>query len=159
MQEFTPTLTVLSAMITPAILILATGQLILTTSQRLARVLDRTRKLSETWDKLMDEQKNKPNEKKVDFLLLLMKRSAKRANVLQRAMSTLYIAISFFVLTSASIGFLEMFDLMVTWLPVAFGLAGILLLFYSTIILIFETHAARGSVHVETEYILKRSME
>ena len=39
--ELTSTLSVLSAMITPTVLILACGSLILTTSQRLTRVIDR----------------------------------------------------------------------------------------------------------------------
>jgi hypothetical protein len=43
MRELSAVLTVLSAMITPAVLILASGSLLLTTSQRLNRAIDRAR--------------------------------------------------------------------------------------------------------------------
>ncbi|HET7711316.1 MAG TPA: DUF2721 domain-containing protein, partial [Thermoanaerobaculia bacterium] len=44
-QGLTSVLSVLSAMITPAVLILASGSLILTTSNRLTRVVDRVREM------------------------------------------------------------------------------------------------------------------
>ncbi len=43
------TLDVLSAMITPAVLILASGSLIMTTSSRTIRVVDRIREMDYTW--------------------------------------------------------------------------------------------------------------
>src|SRR5690348_8138150 len=47
MNENFPVLGILSSMITPAVLILASGSLITTTSQRLSRVIDRVRKISQ----------------------------------------------------------------------------------------------------------------
>jgi hypothetical protein len=48
-------LTVLTSMITAALLISASGAFILSTSNRLGRVIDRVRKLSDDMDQLMQE--------------------------------------------------------------------------------------------------------
>jgi hypothetical protein len=150
LQNFNSTLAVLSAMITPAVLILATGQLILTTSQRLARALDRARKLSENLESLMDGSSK--NGKK-ELLYELMTRSARRSVKLQQAMTILYVALSIFVWTSISIGLLEVLHIVYAWIPVAFGLTGVAFLFYATILLIMETRIARGSVQIEMSYL------
>src|SRR5882762_8280998 len=47
MESVTSSLTVLTAMITPAVLISASGTMILSTSTRLGRVVDRVRSLSD----------------------------------------------------------------------------------------------------------------
>jgi hypothetical protein len=152
LQNFNSTLAVLSAMITPAVLILATGQLILTTSQRLARALDRARKLSESLESLMDGSNDSKHRKK-ELLYELMTRSARRSVKLQQAMTILYIALSIFVWTSISIGLLEVLHIVYAWIPVAFGLTGVAFLFYATILLIMETKIARGSVQIEMSYL------
>lgn len=151
MESFSSTLTALSAMITPAVLIMACGQLILATSQRLARTMDRIRKLSETIEELLEE-KVKDIKKRKDFLQMLINRSARRARKLQMAMSTLYVALSTFVCTSISIGILDVFNLPLAWIPIALGLLGAFLMFYATILLITETSIAIGSVNREVSY-------
>ncbi|HZN12060.1 MAG TPA: DUF2721 domain-containing protein, partial [Blastocatellia bacterium] len=50
-QEASSALNVLSAMFTPAVLISAAGTLIFSTSNRLARIVDRVRELSRTIEK------------------------------------------------------------------------------------------------------------
>ena len=47
------TLSVLSAMITPAVMILATSSLILTTTNRLVRIVDRVREMLPKFEKLV----------------------------------------------------------------------------------------------------------
>ncbi|PRY07427.1 uncharacterized protein DUF2721 [Pontibacter ummariensis] len=155
-----PTLSDLSAMITPVVLILAAGQLILTTSQRLARSVERARKLSEQFEELVlkKEETNSAvtdSAEKRELLYKLLTRAANRSRKLQQVMSLLYIALSIFVATSLSIGLLEVFGLLVIWVPVVLGLCGAGFLFYATILLISETRIALGAIDIEMDYLVK----
>ncbi|MDQ3537024.1 MAG: DUF2721 domain-containing protein [Bacteroidota bacterium] len=159
LSNFTSTLTALSAMITPAVLILATGQLILTTSQRLARSMDRARKLSDSLEDMKAKESLEPVKNGINkeaLLFLLLKGTARRSIKLQKAMSVLYIALSLFVCTSVSIGLLEVFGFVQGWIPVTLGLSGVALMFYATILLITETRIALGTVDKEMEYLLMK---
>jgi hypothetical protein len=153
-SDTTSTLTALSAMITPAVLILATGQLILTTSQRLARAMDRARKLSEKIEEL-DQNNIKINKKKKVLFYQLLYGSATRSRRLQQSLSILYLALSIFVCTSITIGLLEVFGFLEVWVPVVLGLLGITFLFYATIILISETRIAYWAVDKEMKYFIE----
>jgi len=137
-------------MITPAILILASGQLILTTSQRLARTLDRARKLS---DSVLSSTTGADADTKKKITMVLLRKTARRAVILQHVLTILYTAISIFVLSSVSIGFLEIFNLTLAWIPVVLGIAGIAFLFFATILLIIETRIARDSIMKEMQHI------
>jgi hypothetical protein len=152
--DFTATLTVLSAMITPAVLILATGQLILTTSQRLARSIDRARKISQQFEDMALHQEKLVDEEKKDLLYNMLYQAARRSKKLQQAISTLYLALCIFVGTSVSIGLFEVFNILLLWVPVALGLTGTAFLFYATVLLIAETRIAFRSVDKEMGYML-----
>lgn len=153
------TLSDLSAMITPVVLILAAGQLILTTSQRLARSVERTRKLSEQFEELVSQKELNDTTVKRELLYKLLERAARRSRKLQQVMSLLYIALSIFVATSLSIGLLEVFRLMVAWIPVVLGLSGAGFLFYATILLISETRIALGAIDIEMDYLVRNYSE
>ncbi|MEJ8804491.1 DUF2721 domain-containing protein [Pontibacter sp. H249] len=153
------TLTVLSAMITPVVLILATGQLILTTSQRLARSVERARKLSEQFEQLVQQEDREKNTEKRELLYQLLLRAVNRSRKLQRAMSLLYVCLSVFVATSVSIGILEALDILVFWVPVGLGLLGAGVLFYATILLIAETRLALGAIDKEMNYLVRNYAE
>ncbi|MDQ3255654.1 MAG: DUF2721 domain-containing protein, partial [Acidobacteriota bacterium] len=56
MDAFSSALAVLTAMITPAVLISACGTLILSTSARLGRVVDRVRVLADRFEELATSQ-------------------------------------------------------------------------------------------------------
>jgi len=73
-------LTVLSAMITPAVLILACGSLILTTSQRLTRVIDRVRELSKEIEEVAGDTRGEEfiREKRTMLFDLMDGRSTER---------------------------------------------------------------------------------
>lgn len=150
-----PTLSDLSAMISPVVLILAAGQLILTTSQRLARSIERARKLSEQFEELVLKQGEKENPVKKELLNKLLERAALRSRKLQQVMSMLYVALSVFVATSVSIGLLEVLGILAAWIPVALGLCGAGFLFYATVLLISETRIALGAVDIEMDYLVK----
>lgn len=141
-------------MITPVVLILATGQLILTTSQRLARSVERARKLSDQFEELAIKQENGLMQDKKALLSKLLVRAASRSRKLQQVMSYLYVALSFFVATSVAIGLLEALDLLLAWVPVVMGMVGTGLLLYATLLLIQETRIALGAVDIEMDYLI-----
>lgn len=153
---FSPALTVLSAMITPVVLILASGQLILTTSQRLSRVVERTRKLVE-WIKELS--KTNPAETSIEnevaSLFEQLHKNTRRAKLLTRAMSVLYITLSIFVATSISIGVVDISKAKYTWIPVALGIVGAGLLFYASVLLIRESRIALSAVNSEMDSTIR----
>lgn len=148
-------LSVLSAMITPVVLILATGQLLLTTSQRLARSVERARKLSDQFEQLERQEGGEQQEQKKVLLYQLLLRAAQRSRKLQQAMSLLYVALSVFVATSVVIGLLEALGWLIMWVPIVLGLVGTGLMFYATILLIAETRLALGAVEKEMSYLIR----
>lgn len=144
--QATPGLTVLSAMITPAVLILATGSLLMTTSQRLNRSIDRARKLSaEIAEIALDP--TRAAQREILFGQLLA--ATHRSRLLQRGMTCLYIAQGLFVATSMVLGFLEFTQLSIPWAPGSLGIAGTLLLLTASGILIRESRVALGAVEKE----------
>ena len=63
MNDFAQALTVLSSMITPVVLIMASGSLTLSTSQRLNREIERTRKLGGLLRELTEDEAVKNGER------------------------------------------------------------------------------------------------
>src|SRR5215204_3211782 len=83
----------LTAMVTPALLISATGSLVLSTSTRLGRVVDRVRALEERLSALiyLDNKDDVPlYEKRVEVIVDLLDKVTSRSRILQRAMGTFY---------------------------------------------------------------------
>src|SRR5260370_42464523 len=106
MDGLSSSLAVLTAMITPAVLISASGTMILSTSTRLGRIVDRVRSLS---DRLQSISRG---ESDVEFLEELramlfdqLDKLTSRSRLLQRGLTTFYLAVGVFVATSVAIGF------------------------------------------------------
>lgn len=156
LKELSSSLAVLSSMITPAVLILASGSLILTTSQRLGRIIERVRRISEQFEKLTStvEEKDKLNEQR-KLLSTLLINGAKRSKLLQKSLTSLYLALSVFVATSITIGFLEILKLDFYWIPLILGMFGAGMLFYSSVIMVLESRIAISSVDEEMNYAIK----
>ena len=153
MNDISTAFTILSAMITPAVLILASGSLILTTSQRLSRALERARKIYFQFESLQENDHLHDKEiKKYALLRNQIKTITQRAQLLQYAMSTLQITLCLFVATSAAIGIVVLIGIQYAWIPTTLAMAGITLLFYSTVLLIRETRIALVSVKQEMVY-------
>jgi len=147
-------LTVLSAMITPAVLISACGTLILSTSMRLGRVVDRVRSLSDRFEQLArDEKKDEFEQKRMSMIFGQLDTLTSRARLLQRSITTLYVAVGVFVATSVSIGVVSITRLEFSWFPVIVGLAGAVLLFYASVLLIIEARLALVSTHKEMDFL------
>ncbi|MDQ6651157.1 MAG: DUF2721 domain-containing protein [Acidobacteriota bacterium] len=121
--------TVLTAMITPAVLISACGSMILSTSHRLGRVVDRVRALSEKLEELAQKRGIETTERQAIIFAQLDKLTS-RARILQRSMVTFYLALGLFVATSVAIGVVAIAgNPRYNLLPVIVGLAGACFLF------------------------------
>jgi hypothetical protein len=151
-MQISKTLSILSAMITPAVLILACGSLVLATSQRLARVMDRTREISNELKNLHPDQAPAQSHSELYQILTLY---LKRAYLLQRSLSSLYVGLSILIATSFSIGIIDLTNLEQVWVPVLLGMMGVFALLYSSLLLIQESKSAYDSIHDESELIIQ----
>src|SRR5450755_845226 len=89
MNGFSPAQAIIGAMITPALLILASGSLIATALVRLARVVDRLRKLAEVDGGAVDAK--------------LLERHKRRALCAERAVQLFFYAVVCFVMAGFAI--------------------------------------------------------
>ena len=150
---FTGALAILSAMITPAVLISACGSLIIATSTRLGRVIDRTRQVSEQFAEVTREGERTMLDEERQLLYGQLSGLTRRSRLLQRAMARLYLAVSVFVATSVSIGIVAVTGQHYAWLPIVLGLGGAGLLFAASLHLIVESRIALSSIDDEMDFV------
>ena len=150
---------VLTAMITPAVLISACGSMILSTSSRLGRVVDRVRTLSDR----LEDMAARPErgmaliERQASIFQQLDKLTS-RARILQRCMVTFYMSLGMFVATSVAIGVVPFTGSQrYSMIPVVLGLAGACFLFYGSVLLILEARLALSTIHAEMDFIWRQS--
>jgi hypothetical protein len=140
---------VLTAMITPAVLISACGSMILSTSSRLGRVVDRVRTLS---DRLENIYAGTDLDRQASIFQQLDKLTS-RARILQRCMVTFYLSLGMFVATSVAIGIVALLGLMTwAWIALLFGFIGAGLLFSASVLLIFESRLALATTYEEMDF-------
>ncbi len=152
-NEISVGVSILTAMITPAILIVACGSLSLTTSQRLSRSIERTRKISVAFNEMGEGKRTIP-EREQKMLRKQLEKSARRAILLQRAMTMLYTALGFFISTSFVIGIFEIMGWMNSWLLILLPMVGAIALLWASILLIMETRLALKAVDDEMNFRL-----
>ena len=85
------TLNVLAAMVTPAVMILATSSLILTTTNRLVRGVDRVREMLPEFEILA--RSDAPDASKMTMSFDDLRRGTVRARVGQQALAQLYLGL------------------------------------------------------------------
>lgn len=148
---------ILTSMITPAVLISACAGLILSTSVRLGRVVDRVRALSETFEEMTRKQASEVvlYEDRLTLTFTQLDWLTSRARHLQRAMTTFYLSLGLFVATSVAIGVAAAAEGRFVMLPIVFGMVGVALLFVGTILLGFEATLALRSIHAEMDFLWK----
>jgi Protein of unknown function (DUF2721) len=147
-------LAVLTAMITPAVLISACGSLILSTSTRLGRVVDRVRELSDRFEHMAhDDQEIGMAKEKRAMIFDQLDRLTSRARILQRSLTSFYLALGIFVATSFAIGLVAIIHSRSGWIPVALGLLGAGLLFYGSVLQIREARLALSATYREMDFI------
>jgi hypothetical protein len=151
-------LAVLTAMITPAVLISACGALIFSTSTRLGRVVDRVRSLSERFQTLAAQpEKDDMFEERRALIFTQLDRLTSRARLIQRAMTAFYTALGVFVATSVAIAVLSATAGDLTWIAVVLGMMGSLLMLYGSVLLIVESRMALGAIMSEMDFVWKVS--
>lgn len=151
------TIEFLTAMVTPALLISATGSLVLSTSTRLGRVVDRVRQLEVRLGELIyveDRDEIPLYDKRIEVIVDLLDKVTSRSRILQGALGTFYYGIGAFVLTSVLIALAAFFAKyrLLQLFPIVFGIGGIMCLFYGSLLMIKETRMATATVNAEMDF-------
>ena len=144
---------VLTAMITPAVLISGCGALILSTASRMGRVVDRVRFISQQLESLIrhPEQDDMVTERR-PVLQAQLARQTGRARLLQRALVAFYSALGVFVATSLAIAITSVARGQ-EWVALLLGLLGATFMLYGSMLLIFESRMALSVVVSEVDFL------
>jgi hypothetical protein len=153
LDSLSATMSVLSAMITPAVLISACGSLLIATSNRLGRVIDRTRYLSDRFHDLAHDTDRTLVDEERAMLFEQLNRATRRSRLLQQAMTRLYQSLSVFVATSVAIGVVAMVAPDWAVVPLALGVGGAGLLFHASLLLIGESRVALHAIYDEMAFV------
>lgn len=148
------TIEFLTAMVTPTLLISATGSLVLSTSTRLGRVVDRVRELEKRLSDLIvaeDKDTIPLYEERIDTIVKLLDKVTSRARILQKAMGAFYYGLGFFILTSVTIAVAGLFNIY-RWMPIPVGIVGIMFLFYGSLLMLRETRMATATINAEMDF-------
>ena len=140
--------------VTPAVLILASSSLLITTSSRSIRCVDRVRERSEELQAL-GKGSDPGTQRRREHLQKQLDINIRRARLLQKAMSRLYFDISFFIATSVAIGVIELFHVNFAWVPLILGFIGAGLLLSASVFLLFESRLAMATTYEEMDYITR----
>jgi hypothetical protein len=150
---------VLTAMITPAVLISACGSMILSTSSRLGRVVDRVRVLSDRLESMpKGTERDESSKERQIVIFQQLDKLTSRARILQRCMVVFYMSLGMFVATSVAIGVIPFTGSgRYNIVPVGLGILGACFLFYGSILLILEARLALSTIHAEMDFIWSES--
>ena len=148
-------LAVLTGMIAPAVLISACGPLLLSTTIRFGRIVDRARELSDRLEKLIHGKSDEEHvDEKIEIFYDQLARLAERAKMLQRGMMAIYLALAAFIASSVSIGVMAFAGLKgADWVPVTIGIFGTLCLLYGSLTLILESGRGLDTLTIEMDFI------
>ena len=151
---------VMTAMITPAVLISACGALIFSTSSRLGRVIDRVRVLSDRFQEIVKhpEQDEMFEEKRL-LIFTQLDRQTSRARLIQRAMTAFYSALGIFVASSVAIAIISAAARNYTWIAVVLGVIGAVFMLYGSMLLIIESRMALSAIMSEMDFVWKVSQK
>ena len=151
-------LAVLTAMITPSVLISACGALIFSTSSRLGRVVDRVRALSATFEQLAKHpEADEMADDRRQLVFEQLDRQTSRARLIQRALVAFYSALGIFVATSVAIAVIAAVAEELAWVAVGLGVFGGLFMLYGSILLVIESRMAMGAITSEMDFVWKVS--
>lgn len=159
-----PAYSTLTAMITPALFMTAAGSLIISTSNRMARIADKIHQLNEQADELSR------GASKLDFpadrlnnALVQLERLAARNGRIRLALTFLYLAMAMFVGTSLTTAFHVLIGTNLFVVPTTLAILGVSLLLFSSLQLSLEAHAAfrgnRQEIDFYTELRRRRQNE
>ncbi|PZR60985.1 MAG: hypothetical protein DLM53_10040 [Candidatus Eremiobacter antarcticus] len=150
-----PALSIVSAMITPAILILASGSLVSSTLVRLGRIVDQTRALIADGQALRSAGKTPA----LDFIDRRIDRQLRRAELARSALLGFYIAICLFLISSVVIAITQATHAGFFWLGPVIVIIGGVVLILATAALVFEVNVSAGTLHEEVVSYRERESE
>ena len=148
------TIEFLTAMVTPTLLISATGSLVLSTSTRLGRVIDRARELEKRLSELIsveDKTMLPLYDARLETVVNLLDKVTSRSRILQRAMVAFYFGLCFFILTSVTIAIAAFFTTY-RWMPIPVGIIGIMYIFWGSVLMVRETRMATATINAEMDF-------
>ncbi len=145
---------ILAAVITPALLISACGSMLLSSSNRFGRVVDRVRALHAE----LDRDRPEPDEPRFRLRRRELRheelgRLSQRALLLQRAMARIHLAIGLFVGTGFVLGLVQLFEGRLSWVPVLLEMGGAISMLASSVAFVREARLAGISTQKELELV------
>ena len=143
----------LSAMITPAIFLTANASLIISTSNRMARVVDRIRVVNDLADKLdLGKTELDYTAERLEHTHDQLRRLERRNERIRFALIALYVAFASFVGTSLVLAFDALVQNRLIALPIALAVMGVLLLLFASINLVREALEALRTNRLEIHF-------
>lgn len=143
----------LSAMITPAIFLTANGSLIISTSNRMSRVVDRIRVLNDLGDRLVRGVTDLDyTAERLAHVRDQLERLLERADRIRYALVMLYLAFAAFILTSLALAVDVLSHGHFLAIPTALALAGVVLMLGASVNLVREALAALSSNRAEIRF-------
>ncbi len=152
-------LSLLSEMITPAVLLSACGTLILSTSNRLGRGSDRVRQMGARVQRL--EQATATDADAHDEWHLIdavLPKLVRRVRLIHQSLVTLYASMVLFVLASLVIGCAGLADIDTGKAALVLGLGGVLTMAYAATLLAIESRLSLSANLIEMEFIQRRAL-
>ena len=143
-----PALIIISAMITPALLILGSGSLVATALQRLARAVDRSRALLQ-----LSEEETRKLGWTQDLSKRWLERYARRALIAERAVTAFFLAVGILVLACLSIAVDRYFADTLTWLPVSLTVIAMFMIFAGAYFMVQESRLANLQIREEIQHL------
>jgi hypothetical protein len=144
-----------SALVTPAILILAAGSLIASTIVRLGRVADHARALIAQSEAFRREGRMQA----VAVIEQRMDRQLRRAELTRNALWGYYLAIVLFLVSSVIIALSQVTHMTVEWVGPSMVLLGGVVLIIATAQLVIEVGLSAGLLRQEIESYKNRELE
>lgn len=143
----------LTALITPAIVLLACANLIAGCHMRLTQVVDRVRALAQMAEDIRlgrcaDHPTERRREIGAEFLY-----HERRGKMILVALSLLYGTVGFFVATSIAVGVDLLLDNSLALLPVVLAILGISLFFVASLLMLLENRLALKSMQREIQFV------
>lgn len=152
---------ILSALIAPTVLVAATAQLIMSTSHRVASVVEQLRSWSDEYGALQRATvEHDLQGARLELLFELIGVSTRRARYLQSVLMVCYVSVGLFVATglavagSALLAELGWWWGWYAWLPIVLGLGGACTLFGACLLLMREATLAMQQTLAETRYLM-----
>lgn len=151
---------ILSTMIAPALFMTATGSLILSSNNRLSRIVDRIRVLIAQSDAIAHPTNELDfPQLRLEALQAEMRHLEARNKRIRNATALLYLAFALFVSTSLVIGIELFFGQRIQSVPTFMALAGVVALLWACVNLFRETRTATQTVTLEMEFLVRLQAE